>query len=75
MNKLKDQLKQLYSEWVLAGDHVLMPCKKIMTSSVELLCHWIKTIEIDQSSRDSQICHVSGGMESENEIGMLAVNV
>lgn len=68
-------MKQLYSEWVLAGDHVLIPPKRIMTSSVELLRKWIKTIEIDQFSSSSQICHVTGGMEGENVVGMLAVNI
>jgi hypothetical protein len=44
VNKLfKDHLKQLYSEWLLAGDHILMPTGKIKKPSVALLCQWIKT--------------------------------
>jgi hypothetical protein len=35
-------LKQLYSEWLLAGDHILTP-GKIEKPSVALLCQWIKT--------------------------------
>jgi hypothetical protein len=39
----KDHLKQLYSEWLLAGDHSLTPAEKIKKTSVALLCQWIKT--------------------------------
>jgi hypothetical protein len=39
----KDHLKQLYSEWLLAGGHVLTPTGKVKKPSIELLCHWIKT--------------------------------
>jgi hypothetical protein len=35
MNKpVKDHLKQLYSEWFLAGDHVLTPTGKIKKLNV-----------------------------------------
>jgi hypothetical protein len=37
----KDPLKQLYSEWLLTGDHILTPTGKIKKPSVALLC--IKT--------------------------------
>jgi hypothetical protein len=39
----KDHLKQLYSEWPLAGDHILTPTGKIKKPSVALHCQWIKT--------------------------------
>jgi hypothetical protein len=39
----KDHLKQLYSEWLLAGDHILTPTGKIKKPSVALMCQWIKT--------------------------------
>jgi hypothetical protein len=44
VNKLfKDHLEQLYSEWLLAGDRILMPTGKINKPSVALLCQWFKT--------------------------------
>jgi hypothetical protein len=39
----KDYLKQLYSEWLLAGDHILTPTGKIKKCSVALLCQCIET--------------------------------
>jgi hypothetical protein len=39
----KDHLKQLYSEWLLAGDHILKPSGTIKKPSVALLCQRIKT--------------------------------
>jgi hypothetical protein len=39
----KDHLKQLYFEWLLAGDHVLTSTGKIKKPSIALLCQWIKT--------------------------------
>jgi hypothetical protein len=36
----KEHLKQLYSEWLLAVDHILILTGKI---SIALLCQWIKT--------------------------------
>jgi hypothetical protein len=39
----KDYLKQLYSEWLLAGDHILTPTGKIKKCSIALLCHWIES--------------------------------
>jgi hypothetical protein len=38
-----DHLKQLYSECLLAGDHILTPTGKIKKLSVALPCQWIKT--------------------------------
>jgi hypothetical protein len=34
----KHHLKQLYSEWLLAGDHILTPTGKIRKPTVALLC-------------------------------------
>jgi hypothetical protein len=39
----KDHLKQLYSEWLLAGDHILTSTGKIKKPGVALMCKWIKT--------------------------------
>jgi hypothetical protein len=38
----KNHLKQLYSEWPLAGHYVLTPTGPIRKPSIELLCQWIK---------------------------------
>jgi hypothetical protein len=44
VNKLfKDHLKQLYSEWLLSGDHALSPAGRIKKPSVTILCQWILT--------------------------------
>jgi hypothetical protein len=39
----KDHLKQLYSEWLLKGDHALSPAGRIKKPSVTILCQWIIT--------------------------------
>jgi len=39
----KDHLKQLYSEWLLKGDHALSPDGRIKKPSVTILCQWIIT--------------------------------
>jgi hypothetical protein len=38
----KDHLKQLYSEWPLAGHYVLKPTGPKRKPSIELLCQWMK---------------------------------
>lgn len=38
----KDNLRLLYSEWLLAGNHALTPTGKIKKPSVTVLCQWIK---------------------------------
>jgi hypothetical protein len=43
----KDHLKQLYSEWFLAGSQVLAATGVIKNRSIELLCQWIKTMAMD----------------------------
>jgi hypothetical protein len=37
----QDDLKQLFSEELLTGDHALTPADRIKKPSVTLLCHWI----------------------------------
>ena len=39
----KGHLKQLYSEWLLKGDHALTPAGRIKKPSVTILCQWIIT--------------------------------
>jgi hypothetical protein len=46
-NHFRHYLKQLYSEWLLAGDYVLTPAGTIRKPSVELL--WIKIVATDVS--------------------------
>jgi hypothetical protein len=44
VNRLfKDHLKQLYSEWLLTGDHALRQTKRIKKPSMTLYCQWIIT--------------------------------
>lgn len=44
VNKLfKDHLKQLYSEWLLSGDHALSQTKRIMKHYMTLHYQWIIT--------------------------------
>jgi hypothetical protein len=44
VNKLfKEHLKQLYSEWLLTGNHALPPAGRIMKHSMTLLCQLIIT--------------------------------
>jgi len=44
VNKLfKDHLKQLYSEWLLKGDHALTPAGRIKKPNVTILCQRIIT--------------------------------
>jgi hypothetical protein len=51
----KDHLNQLYSEWLLAGDHILTPTGKIKKPSAALLCQCIKDImATDLSRSDSE---------------------
>jgi hypothetical protein len=40
----KDHLRQLFSEWLLGGDHYLKPAqRRIKNLSVTVLCQWIIT--------------------------------
>jgi hypothetical protein len=39
----KDHIKQLYSEWLLKGNHALTPAGRIKKPSVTILCQWIIT--------------------------------
>jgi hypothetical protein len=50
----KDYLKQLYSEWPLAGDSVLTPIRKIKKPNAELLGKWVKIRAANLSRSDSQ---------------------
>lgn len=37
----QDDLKQLFSEEILTGDHALTPADRMKKPSVTLLCQWI----------------------------------
>jgi hypothetical protein len=44
VNRLfKDHLKQLYSKWLLTGDHALSQTKRIKKPNTTLYCQWIVT--------------------------------
>jgi hypothetical protein len=45
----KNHLKQLYSEWLLAGHYVLKPTGTIRKPSIVLLCQWVKFMATDLS--------------------------
>jgi hypothetical protein len=52
LNKpFKDHLKQLYSEWLLGGDHVLTLHGQ---SRSPVLCQWIKTMPTELTRNDSE---------------------
>jgi hypothetical protein len=38
----KNHLKQLYSEWPLAGHYVLAPTGQIRKPSIEMVYQWVK---------------------------------
>jgi hypothetical protein len=67
----KDHLKQLYSEWLLAGAHILTATGKIRKPSVALLCQWVKTswqrICPEVIVRELKKCCVSNEMDGRED--------
>jgi hypothetical protein len=69
----KDHLKQLYSEWLLSGDHALTPAGRIKKPSVTILCHWIITawqpISPELIVKGFKKCCISNAMDgSEDDV-------
>jgi hypothetical protein len=59
----KNHLKQLYSEWPLAGHYVLTPTGPKRKPSIELLCQWVKFMAGNSSlhksySQDLKCCYI-----------------
>jgi hypothetical protein len=67
--------KDLYSDLILAGDHVLTP-RTIKKSSVKVLCQWIRT-SIHSDRERNQKCCISNVMDGNNdgEIWNVALNM
>jgi hypothetical protein len=59
----KDHLKQLFSEWLLTGDHTLTPDGRIKKNSATLLCQWSTTawqhISTEVTVNDFKKCFIS----------------
>jgi hypothetical protein len=79
---LKDHLKQLYSEFLLAGNHALTPTGIIKKSCAELLCQWIKTswqwISSAVIVKGFKKCDISNGRmdgRMRKKLGMLGANM
>jgi hypothetical protein len=76
----KNHLKQLYSEWLLAGHCVLTPPGTIKKPSIELLCQWVKFMATDLSRSGNHrilkvvMCDEMYG-RMRKKLGMLAVNI
>jgi hypothetical protein len=69
----KDHRKQLYSEWLLNGDHALTPAGRIKKPSVTILCQWILTawqrISPEVIVKGFKKCCISNAMDgSEDDV-------
>jgi hypothetical protein len=69
----KDHLKQLYSEWLLSGDHALTPAGRIKKPGVTVLCQWILTarqrISPEVIVKGFKKCCISNAMDgSEDDV-------
>ena len=63
----KDNIRKLYSDWLLNKDHPLTPSGKIKKPSVTLLCEWIlaswSTISSESIINGFKKCCVSNALD------------